>query len=729
MKRVKEKNNSRTQEVGVDNKPSGVFLQQSGQSSHLATDNASKTPADSELASASYQKLFESVPGLNLILSPDFRIIAVTNSYLAATMTEREGIMGKGIFEVFPDNPNDPNATGVSNLRHSLETTLTTKKPHTMAVQRYDIRRPGDDGKFEVRYWSPINTPVLDDKGAVEFIIHRVEDVTDFVALKKVQGEREEAARELKDRTRQMEVELVLRAQEILKTNQLLAEREHVSEQLQSLVEAMPDGVLVSDEEGRIVLVNATSESMFGYCRGELLGEHVRTVLLDIDSSLKEEILIRDGQCLTGSASETTVWLFGRRRDGSEFPIHVAHGRLERKEGRMDILAIRDMTDLRRAEAEIHASEARYHDVLDNMFEAAQILSYDWRYLYLNDAAARNGRQRKEEMLGRTVMECFPGFDETEMYRVLKECMDEKKRIAQDFEFEYADGSVVWYAFSIQPVAEGLFILSLEITDRKMVEAETQRLNTILDQKVRERTAQLEAANRELESFSYSVSHDLRAPLRHIHGYVDMLERATRGQLSDKAQRCLSVISSASIEMSQLIDDLLSFSRMGRVEFFHNVVSLDMVVADSIRALESEITGRNISWTISPLPNVLGDPIMLKHVFVNLIGNAVKYTRRRDLAEIEIWCYAELDGQTVISIQDNGAGFDMKYADKLFGVFQRLHRNDEFEGNGIGLAIVQRIVTRHGGQMWAEAEVDRGAKFSIRLSPPTGTPALAGDGI
>jgi len=246
---------------------------------------------------------------------------------------------------------------------------------------------------------------------------------------------------------------------------------------------------------------------------------------------------------------------------------------------------------------------------------------------------------------------------------------------------------------------------------------------------VRERTAQLEAANRELESFSYSVSHDLRAPLRHIHGYVDMLERATRGQLSDKAQRCLSVISSASIEMSQLIDDLLSFSRMGRVEFFHNVVSLDMVVADSIRALESEITGRNISWTISPLPNVLGDPIMLKHVFVNLIGNAVKYTRRRDLAEIEISCYAELDGQTVISIQDNGAGFDMKYADKLFGVFQRLHRNDEFEGNGIGLAIVQRIVTRHGGQMWAEAEVDRGAKFSIRLSPPTGTPALAGDGI
>jgi light-regulated signal transduction histidine kinase (bacteriophytochrome) len=236
-------------------------------------------------------------------------------------------------------------------------------------------------------------------------------------------------------------------------------------------------------------------------------------------------------------------------------------------------------------------------------------------------------------------------------------------------------------------------------------------------QKVQAANQQLEAANKELEAFSYSVSHDLRAPLRHVQGYVEMLGRATEGQLSDKARRYLKTITDASAEMGQLIDDLLAFSRMGRVEMQETRVSLDTLVQDTVRSLEMMTTGRNIAWKIGLLPQVLGDPATLKQVLANLVGNAVKYSRQRDPAEIEIGYAGEEDGQAIIFVRDNGAGFDMKYAQKLFGVFHRLHRAEEFEGTGIGLAIVRRIIDRHGGRTWAEGELNKGATFYFTLKP------------
>ena len=230
-----------------------------------------------------------------------------------------------------------------------------------------------------------------------------------------------------------------------------------------------------------------------------------------------------------------------------------------------------------------------------------------------------------------------------------------------------------------------------------------------------QRAAQLKEANKELESFSYSVAHDLRAPLRHVHGYVEMLQRASDGQLSAQAQRYLKTIAEASEEMGQLIDDLLAFTRMGRTEMKESSVCLDEVVQDTIRGVEMATTGRNIAWETAPLPAVLGDPSLLKQVLANLIGNAVKYSRMRDPARIEIGCAGEEDGRIILFVRDNGAGFDMQYAHKLFGVFQRLHRAEEFEGTGIGLATVRRIVTRHGGRVWAEGAVDEGATFYFTL--------------
>jgi signal transduction histidine kinase len=256
-----------------------------------------------------------------------------------------------------------------------------------------------------------------------------------------------------------------------------------------------------------------------------------------------------------------------------------------------------------------------------------------------------------------------------------------------------------------------------EVAERLRAEEEVRALNASLEQRVQGRTVELAEANKELESFSYSISHDLRAPLRHVQGYVDMLQRATQGQLSEQAQRYLKTITEASVEMGQLIDDLLAFARMGRTEMTESRVPLDEVVQHTIRGLEMATTGRNVVWQTPPLPPVVGDRSLLKQVLINLIGNAVKYSRGRDPGRIEIGCAGEEDGRIILFVRDNGAGFDMKYAHKLFGVFQRLHRAEEFEGTGIGLATVRRIVARHGGRVWAEGTVNEGATFYFTLKP------------
>src|SRR5437867_2883656 len=222
------------------------------------------------------------------------------------------------------------------------------------------------------------------------------------------------------------------------------------------------------------------------------------------------------------------------------------------------------------------------------------------------------------------------------------------------------------------------------------------------------RTAELEAANRELEAFSYSVSHDLRAPLRHIDGFSDMLREECGPALDDSGQYYLGVISDSVKQMGRLIDDLLAFSKMGRVEMRQTRISMDDLVKEVLGELTGETNGRNIEWEIQSLPAVLGDRSMMKQVWVNLLSNSVKYTRPRDLARIKIGCTRN-NGQLEFYAQDNGVGFDMKYAEKLFGVFQRLHRTEEFEGTGVGLANVQRIISRHGGRTWAQSKVDEGA--------------------
>jgi len=389
-----------------------------------------------------------------------------------------------------------------------------------------------------------------------------------------------------------------------------------------------------------------------------------------------------------------------------------------------------DITERKRAETALRESEAMLQTAMDCSPSGIAIADApDGRLRYVNDAGLfiRGGERDSlvkdvgiEQYVTSWQLLDFDGRplrkDEVPLARALM--LGETNN--RDFIIRRKEGESRIVSANAAPIRNeageitAAMVVFSDITERKQAEAEILLLNAELEQRVAERTFQLEAANKELEAFSYSVSHDLRAPLRHINGYVGLLNKGFRETLPEKAGHYLSEITDSASQMGTLIDDLLQFSRTGRQEMHQADLDMNTVVKETIEQLKEDTKSRNISWSVAELPRIFGDYSLLKQVWINLLENAVKYTRDKDEAKIEVGCTREHD-HWVFFIRDNGVGFDMQYAQKLFGVFQRLHSPAQFEGTGIGLAHVQRIVHKHGGRVWAEGWLDKGATFYFTI--------------
>ena len=364
-------------------------------------------------------------------------------------------------------------------------------------------------------------------------------------------------------------------------------------------------------------------------------------------------------------------------------------------------------------------------DDWERTFEAVPdsiaLLDLEYRIVRANKAMAVRLGMSPEKCVGLTCYGAICGTSEAPSHcpysRVLEdglECTVEMHddRLAAD------------YLVTVSPLRgkDGKLVggvhVARDITERKRTEKELEQYRVHLEDLVEERTTELTAANQELEKFSYSVSHDLRAPLRHMSGFVELLLKHMESQLDKKGRHYIDAIAGSAKRMGILIDDLLAFSRMGRAEMKKKKISLNALVRSAIQDSQHEVHARDISWDIDDLPEVYGDPSMLSLVLSNLVSNAIKYTGTRPHAEIKLG-YKNDNDEIIFFIRDNGIGFDMKYADKLFGVFQRLHTQSEFEGTGIGLANVQRIISRHGGRVWAEGAPGQGATFYFTVPKTT----------
>jgi len=369
---------------------------------------------------------------------------------------------------------------------------------------------------------------------------------------------------------------------------------------------------------------------------------------------------------------------------------------------------------LDRADAERRRAEEEINRFFNLSLEMLCIADFNGYFKRLNPAWEKVLGFSNAELLAKPFIEFVHPDDRTRTAaEAQKLSSEEYETVSFTNRYVCADGSYKWLLWNARSdLDQGLIhAAARDITERELAEAKIQTLNSELEK----RLAELNVLNGELEAFSYSVSHDLRAPLRHIAGFSELLQKSAAASLDDKGLRYLRTISEAAKKMGRLIDDLLVFSRMGRAELHQAQVDLGQLAREIQRDFEAELAGREVAWKFNGLPQVRGDSAMLRQVLVNLISNALKYTSTRPRAEIEIGSLPDGGKEAVVFVRDNGVGFDMQYANKLFGVFQRLHRAEEFEGTGVGLANVRRIIHRHGGRTWAEGAVDRGATFYFSL--------------
>ncbi len=816
-----------------------------------------------------FRALFESAPGLYLVLTPELKIVAVSNAYLEATKTRREEIIGRGIFDVFPDNPEDVEASGVRNLRASLHQVLETRAADAMPIQKYDIRLPeSEGGGFEEKFWSPVNSPVLNEQGELIYIIHRVEDVTAFVRLKasmkspRMDGITEAIEGELYERTRQVaEIsrELKEKNAELAQLYRRAAELDRAKTEFFTNVShelRTPLALIIGPAE-RLLSSSGLTEEQDRELR--VITRNARRLLKHVDDLLDLAKLDQNQLRLFYSETDLTgmVKLVASHFESlaaekkivfqidadAAVPAQIDIDKIERvllnllanafkftPTGGAIRIAIRNEEASKRAVIEVADSGPgvpeewretvfeRFRQVdsgLTRRFGGTGLglpIAREFTLLHggaISISTAPEGGALVRVILPTTAPEgtaLVPARDASSIGRMANAVIDEQldatpqfiapqasdsalpmvliaednramnefvaKSLAENFRVYSAFNGqeAVAKAIELKPDAIVCDVMMPEVsgadfvriirqyrafdnTSILMLTAKTDtelrvellrngasdyltkpfsveelrarignlvKLKLALDQEQKLRTdleqanAGLEFANRELEAFAYSVSHDLRAPLRSITGFANILLRDHAPNLDSRGVATIQRMSRAADRMGQLIDDLLNLSRVGRSEIQRQQMDLSEVASSIVRDLSATEPDRHVAVAIEPGLKANADPRLMRIALDNLLGNAWKFTR--DTAEPCIkFSKSLIDGEQVFSISDNGAGFDMQYAENLFSPFQRIHQAHEFPGTGIGLAIVQRIVHRHGGRIWAAGEVGKGATICFTL--------------
>jgi len=527
-----------------------------------------------------------------------------------------------------------------------------------------------------------------------------------------------------------------------------IAERQRTEEvrgRLAAVVESSDDAIISKTLDGTITAWNPGAEKLFGYSSLEAVGKPMRMLLPPERAQEESAILARIGYGERVDHFETVRV----RKDGKRVDVSVTISPIKNSSGAIVGASniARDITEHKRAESdlaqhtealarsrqELETQTLTLRSVLESMAEGLVAADEQGKFVIWNTAAEKIlglgptnlPSEKWTEHYGLFLPDMVTPFPNDQLPLVL--AIQGEASTTEMFvrNPELTEGT--WIEVSGSPrkdrdgIVNGGVVAFRDVTRRKADEREILRLNEDLELRVTERTAQLEAANKELESFSYSVSHDLRAPLRHIIGFSKMLVEEFGSTLDPAAHHYLERIQAGTQKMGLLVDELLNLARLGRHALNLRPTGLNALVAEVVTILQPDIEGRDkgreVEWLIADLPQLDCDPVLVTQVFQNLLANALKFTRKRAHAIIEVGCQKEKEsGQAVLMVRDNGTGFSMKYVDKLFGVFQRLHNAEDFEGTGIGLATVQRIVHKHGGRVWAEGEVDKGAAFYFTLS-------------
>jgi len=466
-----------------------------------------------------------------------------------------------------------------------------------------------------------------------------------------------------------------------------------------------------------ILMLNPMFVKVTGYSFDEFIGKTPDDLNLWINAEEKQQMF--ESIVHTGEVNNMEASM--RIKDGSVITCLVSGKKLMFNNEEALIFVVHDITERKKTEKLIAYERNMLRTLIDTIPDLVYVKDTECRNVISNKAASDLMGISIEYMLGKTDQELHLGDtarnfynDEINLIQTGKPVINKEERILDKNGNEVIIQTTKLPLRDTNGVIQGLVGTGHIITEQKKAENEIKKLNEDLEKKVEERTLKLQELNKELEAFAYSVSHDLRAPLRHIDGFVRLMYSNIAAP-PENIKSYFEKITGASKRMSGMIDELLTFSRLGRKELALAPVDLNMMVKEVIEQFKPDILQRNIVWEINPLPVVSGDRNLLRIAFDNLISNAIKYTSKIPGARIEIGSNTDDSNNVIIYINDNGAGFDMAYASKLFGAFQRLHKLSDFPGTGVGLATVQRIIHRHGGRVWAEAEIDKGAAFYFTI--------------